>query len=295
MNLKSLTLEDIPIGKPLPWQLYDRDGNTLFAHGETVANRQQLENLIADGLLRDIGPLPAARESEVEDFEALPLEDMFPPRGIKPQVWERMQLRLLSQNTPTCYYSRLIGHIKDQSILVTTPVENGHSVIMADGERIEVRMLTGCNIFVFQSMVQRTCVSPSRYLHLEHPSRVSIQRLRKTPRAGVNLTATVSDAQGGQGIAHIANLGPGGAQINIPHSMGREGDPLRLTFQAVVDGLKTTLSLDTEIRHVRPAGPEQSWGEGMLAHGIAFRNVPPGDELWLRCLVYQRIAEGHVI
>lgn len=295
MNLQPQTLEDIPIGKPLPWEIYDRDGNILFASGETIVDRQQLENLIANGLWRDVDPLAAARGSAVEEFETLPLEDMFPPQGIKPQVWERMQLRLLGPNTPTYYYSRLIGHIKDQSILVTTPMENSHAVTMTDGEQVEVRMLTGCNIFVFQSMVQRACVSPSRYLHLEYPSRVRVQRLRRTPRAGVNLAATVADAQGGQEIAHIVNLGPGGAQIIVPHSMGREGDPLRLIFQAAVDGLKTKLSLDTQIKHVRPAGPEPGWGEGMLAHGVAFCNVPPGDELWLRCLVYQRIAEGHLI
>lgn len=287
MNLQSMTLEDIPIGKPLPWQLYDRNGNTLFTRGKTVASRQQLESLAAGGLLREIDPLSAA----VKNAEGEP----FPPRGIKPQMGERVQLRQIGQNIPTCYDSRLIGYIKDQSILVTTPAGNGHPVSMAEGEEIEVRMLTGCNIYIFQSMIQRICVIPSRYLHLEYPPRVSVQRLRQSPRAMVNLAATVSDAQGAQEIAHIVNLSPGGAKINILHPMGKKGDPLRLSFQAIVDGLKTMLSLDVEIQHMRQAKPENGWGGELLEYGIAFRNIPPGDDLLLRCLVYQRIAEGYLI
>ena len=286
MNLQSMTLEDIPIGKPLPWQLYDRNGNTLFTRGKTVASRQQLENLAAGGLLREIDPLSAA----VKSAEGEP----FPPRGIKPQVGERVQLRQIGQNIPTCYDSRLIGYIKDQSILVTAPAGNSHPVSMTEGEEIEVRMLTGCNIYVFQSTIQRICMIPSRYLHLEYPSRVSVQRLRQSPRARVNLAATVSDAQGAQEIAHIVNLSPGGAKINILHAMGKKGDPLRLSFQAVVDEMKTMLSLDVEIQHMRQAKPENGWGEELLEYGIAFRNTPPGDDLLLRCLVYQRIAEGHL-
>lgn len=295
MNLQPVAIEDIPIGRPLPWQLYDRDGYTLFARGETVASRQQLESLIADGLLRDIDALPAAKESAAGEFEELPPGELFPPQGIKPQVWERVQLRLLGRDIQTYYTSRLIGYIKAQSILVTTPVVNGQPVIMTDGERIEARMLTGSNIYVFQSAILRVCLSPSHYLHLAYPDRVRRQRLRRSPWARVNLTASVTDAHGNQEIAHITNLSPDGAQVNIPRPVGAKGEPLRLTFHAVVDGLKTTLALDTEIQHVRQAKPDQDWGPEMLEYGIAFRNVPDKDALWLKCLVYQRIAEGYLV
>lgn len=36
MNLQPLTVEEIPIGTPLLWQIYDRNGYALFARGESI-------------------------------------------------------------------------------------------------------------------------------------------------------------------------------------------------------------------------------------------------------------------
>lgn len=296
MNLQPLAIKDIPIGKPLPWQLYDRDGYTLFARGEIIASRTQLESLIVEGLLRDVDALPEAKEAKGwEEFRDLPPSEMFPPQGIKPQVWERVQLRLLGRDTQAFYNARLIGYIKDRSILVTTPVVDGQRVIVTDGEKVEVRMLTGSNIYVFQSMILRVCVSPSHYMHLEYPAGIKTQRLRRAPWARANLAATVADAHGNEAIAHIVNLSPDGAQVNIPQAMGKKGESLRLTFHASIDELETRLTLDSLIQHVRPAKQDQGWEPEMLVYGIRFRNVSAEDKLWLRCLVYRRIAEGYLI
>lgn len=296
MNLQPLAIKDIPIGKPLPWQLYDRDGYTLFVRGETIASRKQLEGLIKEGLLRDVDALPEAKEIEDwGEFGDIQPSEMFPPRGIKPQVWERVQLRLLGRDIQAFYNARLIGYIKDRSILVTMPVVDGQRVIMTDGEKVEVRMLTGSNIYVFQSVILRVCLSPSNYMHLEYPARVRAQRLRRAPWARTNLAASVVDANGNEVIAHIVNLSPDGAQVNIPQPVGKKGESLRLTFHVRIDELETKLTLDSVIQHIRPAQQDQGWEPEMLVYGIAFHNASAEDTLWLRCLVYQRIAEGYLI
>jgi hypothetical protein len=296
MNLQPLTIEDIPIGKPLPWQLYGHDGHTLFVRGETISSRKQLESLINEGLLRDVDALPEAKETKRRGgFRDLPTGVMFPPQGIKPQVWERVQLRLLGRDIQTYYNARLIGYIKDSSILVTMPVMDGQRIIMADGEMVEVRMLTGSNIYVFQSVILRACISPSHYLHLEFPARVRMQHLRRAPWAGTNLAASVADARGHEVIAHIVNLSPDGAQVNLPQPAGKKGESLRLSFHIRIDELETRLTLDSVIQHVRPAKQGLGGEAEMLDYGLSFRNLSTEDALWLRCLVYQRIAEGHLI
>ena len=35
----ALTEEDIPVGKPLPWNVVDADGKVLFAQSKVVENR----------------------------------------------------------------------------------------------------------------------------------------------------------------------------------------------------------------------------------------------------------------
>jgi hypothetical protein len=294
MNLQPLAIEDIPIGVPLPWRIFDPYGYTVFARGEIVADRKSLEHLLAEGLLRDVDALPEAKEApDWQEIKDLPPGKLFPPQGIKPQVWERLQVRLLGRDAQVHYPVRLIGYIKDRSILITTPEAAGQHIDMVEDEMVEVRMLTGGNIYVFQTAIQRLCVSPVHYLHLEYPARVRIQALRRSPWARVDLAASVADPRGREEFAHIVNLSPDGAQLHVPVAMGAPGDILRLTFRAGIDEMKTSLALDAAIRHVRPVRPTADEGRTVWEHGVAFAQVPAETALWLRCLVYQRIAEGH--
>lgn len=294
MNLQGVSIDDVPIGKPLPWQLYDRYGYTVFARGEIVAHRRLLENLLAGGLLRDVDALPPAKEnSEWVELKGLPPGAAFPPQDIKPQVWERVQFRLLGRDIQAYHYARLIGYIRGQSILITTPVESGQRVNMSDGEKVEVRMVTGSNIYVFQSVILRVCVSPSNYFHLAYPASVRAQKLRRSPWASVDLSATVANAQGAHELARIVNLSLDGAQLHIPGKLGEKNDALRITLHVRLDELETTLLLDALIQHVRPARSDQNWGQQLMEYGVEFSGLSTQDELWLRCLVYQRIAEGY--
>jgi len=295
MNLQPVPIVDIPIGNPLPWQLYDRNGYIVFARGDMVASRDQLETLLPAGFLRDADAPQQTHESGdwVDLKEILP-GGTFPPPGIKPQVGELVQLRLLNRNLQANYSVRLIGYIKNQSILVMTPMVSGVPLILADGEQMEVRMVTGSNIYAFQTAIQRLCISPVHYMHLEYPAEVRAQILRKSPWARVNLGATVTNAQGGSEIVRIVNLSPNGAQLHALPTMGEPGGELRLIFQAVMDELGTTLNLDATIMHVNIPQTGAEAESNMLEYGISFRDVSAPDALWLKGLVYRYIAEGHL-
>lgn len=297
MNLQPVPIEDIPIGKPLLWHLHDHTGHIVFARGEMVASREQLESLFGRGLLRDADALQQTRESgDLTEFNEIVPGTTFPPSGIKPQIGEMVQLRLLNRNLQAYYSARLIGYIRNQSILVMTPMVAGVPLILADGEQVEVRMVTGSNIYAFQTAIQRLCISPVHYMHLDYPAEVRTQALRKSPWAGVNLSATVTNAQGVQEVVRIVNLSPDGAQLHAQPSMGEPGGSLRLSFRAVMDDASATLNLDATILHVHmqatQAGPAVEGGE--LEYGIAFRDVSAENALWLKGLVYRYIAEGHL-
>ncbi len=164
-------------------------------------------------------PIPA------EFGEAVP-SVAFPPPGIKPQAGELVQLRLLSRDLQAYYAARLIGYIRNQSILVMTPMISGVPLILADGEQVEVRMVTGSNIYAFQSAIQRLCISPVHYMHLDYPAEVRTQTLRKSPWARVNLTATVTDDQGVREDVRIVNLSSGWRPAPCAAVDGRTGQSL---------------------------------------------------------------------
>ena len=110
MNLQPVTIEAIPLGRPLPWRLYDRNGYILFARGEKVKSLEQLESLLGEGLLRDVdAPLQTHETGDWAEFIQSANVGIFPPNGIKPQPGEPVQIRLVNRNQQT-YYSIVSYH-----------------------------------------------------------------------------------------------------------------------------------------------------------------------------------------
>jgi hypothetical protein len=295
MNLRPVPLEEIPLSRPLPWRLYDRNGYIVFARGEIVASREQLESLLAEGLLRDVDALPQTHETgDWIEFKEIAPSRIFPPPGIKPQIAELVQLRVLNRNLRTYYSTRLIGYIDDLSILAMTPMVSGTPLILAEGELVEVRMVTGSNIYALQTTIQRLCVSPVHYMHLDYPTEVRVQKLRKSPWAKVSLGVTVTNAQGVHEAARLINISPDGAKLYAPPTMGKSGEALRLSCHVTLDELKTTLNLEGTIMHVHTPQASREAEAGLLEYGIAIRNASATDALWLKGLVYKHIAEGYL-
>lgn len=295
MNLQPVPIGDIPLGVPLHWRLYDRSGYIVFARGEMVASREQLESLIPAGLLRDMDAPPQTHEKgELAEFGEIAPPGAFPPAGIKPQIGERIQLRSLDQSSQSYYSATLIGYIRNLSILVTRPIAGTPPFVPAEGRQVEVRMVTGNNIYAFRSAIQRLCISPSNYMHLDYPAEVRVQKLRKSPWVSVSFGATAIDAQGAHETARLVNLSPDGAQLHAPPTLGKPGAALRLSFHAAMDELKTTLNIEATILHVHTPLAGRNAETNVLEYGIAFRNLTAEDELWLQALVYRHIAEGHL-
>ena len=55
--------EQIRVGEPLPWDVYDADNNLLLREGVTVPNEKQLERLLADGMYRRLRRVNAKTRS----------------------------------------------------------------------------------------------------------------------------------------------------------------------------------------------------------------------------------------
>lgn len=303
MDLQPVTLDQIPIGQPLPWPLYDKDGHVMFYDGEEISSQQiqLLASVLEEGLFRQSGSatsIPgkapeAAVDAWVKEQETEPgpaaIPDLFPPAGIKPQVGERLQIRVGASKTQ--YISRLLGYIKGQSIIVTAPVWRGQRAEFLDGETVEVRMLTGSDIYLFRSSVLQSCISPTHYLHLEYPTKVNRQKLRRHPWATVNLDVAIFGGDGKRENGKITNLSSTGAKIATSRPLDGDRETVRLEFQVSIDEIHADLSLDAVIR--RSGEKEVRKGLKLMEYGVEFTNVAPDKALWLRCLVFERIAKGH--
>lgn len=297
MSLQAIPFNEVPIGIPLPWPIYDREGHLLFERGREVISRQLLEKRGKGGVYVDLDASVEALQTmagftvPVESGER-PAGDMFPPAGIQPQIWDRLQMRLPSRDPDKFLFTRLVGYVRGVSILVTVPRENEHWAAIAEGDEVEVRTLTGNNIYLFRTEVLRVSLIPTHYLHLRYPEKVQQQQLRRSPWAKVNLSFSATHADGRRGEGFVTNLSCCGGHLVMQGDLGGEGDVLRLAFPVASGELATQLELEALVRRV--AKGQEEGADGLLEYGVEFRNLNPSDTLWLKCLVYQRISEGYL-
>lgn len=294
MNLQPLSAQELTPDKPLPWPLFDEGGHVLFTQGETLAAGYPLDGLFRCPDGDAATPMPVEEFGAAGPFEDVSAGEMFPPNGIKPQMWEIVQVRLPERDGQPHYFTRLVGYIRNTSILVTIPRVRHQPVGMVEGERTEVRMLTGRNIYVFRAQVIKACLAPAAYMHLSFPDTVQRQSLRKAPSARANLPVSVEN--GGAPVeGMIANLSASGARVDAAAGLGEKGQNLKLAFLVDLDGTKRALSLSAQIMHIRIPESKSKANAGLVEHGVEFQGISEEDALWLRCLVYKRIAEGFLV
>ncbi|WP_141104004.1 hypothetical protein [Noviherbaspirillum denitrificans] len=50
MDQRRITMTDIVVGKPLPWDVYDANSKLLLRKGHVIQREQQVETLVTPGL-----------------------------------------------------------------------------------------------------------------------------------------------------------------------------------------------------------------------------------------------------
>jgi len=88
-----ITLQDLHVGEPLPWDAYSADGTLLLRRGQSVASQQALERLIAEGLFLQGGD--ASRRSDLA-----PAAENEKPTAMQHLVDARRSLSYLYEHGP---------------------------------------------------------------------------------------------------------------------------------------------------------------------------------------------------
>jgi c-di-GMP-binding flagellar brake protein YcgR len=291
MQLVPLRRRDIVLGRPLPWCVYDGEGNLLLDDGTIIDNEEQLNFLLGQGLFReDSGMLPMAGNA------------VFPPAGPAPdsrgktqgahfndmklQPGGRLQLQRLSDLNQERHYAKYIGHVQDQSVLIKTPLVNSLPLPILEGEDIIVRAFSGQAAYAFTASVIRTASMPYPYFHLTYPASVRKLVIRKATRVRVSLPATVSRSDTAEARSvDITDLSVSGAMLDARDELGSRNDLVDITFTLRIDNFETTLNLQGVICSI-------TGKTGTLHHGLEFVNLQPFERVLLQALVYQGLAES---
>lgn len=297
---------ELAVGKPLPHSIYDWHGNLLLAVGCVIESRSQLDGLVDNGFIRDsawdLAPRPAkesllagtARRNAPTSGPAPDLgganankEVVVGMDDVRWYVGETLYLQQID-NSAIRYTVRLIGFVKNKTVLVSAPAIDGKLEFVRDGQTFVVRAFAGKKAYAFATSAVKSVHSPHPYLHLAFPKEVRCTVVRRGVRAQVKLIASVTLANPERtGAAMLSDLSMGGASGTLKQTLGQKGEEGHIKFKVHAAGQDEYLNLRMVLRSIAPS----EGGDG-YRHGFEFLDVSIHDRLILSAFVHQILAEG---
>ncbi|MFZ6691104.1 flagellar brake protein [Undibacterium sp. SXout20W] len=297
-GLMPLKHSEISVGQTINWAIYNQDGQVLFEAGLHIEDQQQLNHLLEVGYCEadmlwdsipskiDLAEKPATETSSQKPAEELNKESIIELDSVRWTVGEVFYLQTHDQ-VATRYTVRLIGFVKNKSLLVTAPTVNGKSVMIREGQTFIIRAFPGKKAYAFTASLIKYVFSPHDYLHLSYPKQVRSTTIRQGARANVKIIASVTIGDPEQtAAATLGDLSMGGTSGIIKRQLGQKGDTGVIKFKVNAAGNDEFLTLKTILRSIAPTDNSTEF-----RHGFEFTDVSPQATLILSAFVHQTLAE----
>lgn len=329
MSLIPIDKGELEIGKPLPWDIHDQHNHLLMAQGEVIQTAQQLLALLERTPCREL-TWESAEEGATANFPLV--EEFTPPplpssstdarlqtaapsaqgkstpekSGKEPQgtftfddmrlkVGDHLQIQPPALISTERFIVKLIGYVKNVSILVTAPFDKGLRLQLVGNEKMVVRVFTSQNAFGFGSSIIKVCKLPFDYLHLSFPTEVQGTVVRKAPRVRTKIIAAVTNINRGKDSdsapAIITNISASGALLDAHRNLGQKGDAINLSFRVNLHNIDAYLTTKAVICAVFADEPAEGKKSAGIHHGIEFVDLQPNDSVILQSLIYQHMIE----
>jgi c-di-GMP-binding flagellar brake protein YcgR len=206
------------------------------------------------------------------------------------QVGVRLQLIIHRRIKPVQHFSTLIGYLRDEYLIVKTPLENGTPVGLVEGEPITVRVFSGTNVCSFACTVERVFDRPLLYVHLSFPDTIKGTSLRAAMRVKVDLRAQVLPARPNAAAVDcsLTNVSVNGARVEAPCRLAEDGDEVTLEFAVVPSTYdrEVRVRVRATVRNVSALRGESDGAE-VFAYGVQFLDLNPVHHTMLQNLTYE--------
>lgn len=314
MPLQPLRKDDLQIGKPIPYSIYDKDRVLLLGHGCVIESDTVLQTLRDQGMFSDDSKAPAkggllyrpsvlnsqmaANESNERRGPAaqdLPIavaapemdgETLLPFLETTLRMGDPLQVRF-DDGTADRYPVRLIGAVDKRSLLVTHPVAEGRMIYMKDGQRVKLKALRGKFAYSFDASVLKCQLAPFPYLHLTFPAQVRCAAVRKAHRINLNAVASVGPAgQRSRVACNMKDLSIAGMLVHVPRELAVVGTQVEVAFRLQVSGEPVTFDVPGVIRNARDAEDASSQ---YRACGLEFAELGRTQRNALQLFIYERM------
>jgi hypothetical protein len=307
MSLILASKDEIVVGKPSPWSLYDPMHNLLLGQGDMVRDDEHRDTLLTSGACHELSwetpdnddgiddGLSSAEETSPEQTGGSETDKRFTFDDMKLKVEDKLQLEPPAQLARERFLVKVIGFLRGASLLVTTPVTaNGLRLQLLDGETVVMRSFSGQNAFGFACTIERVIKTPYEYLHLSFPDNIQGIMIRKAPRVKTRIIAAVQDKKTGaeQVSALISDISANGVSLDAKQPLGNKGGTINLAFRVHLHNVDAYLSVKGVIRAILSGDAVDASKSGIIRHGIEFQELQPNDSVILQSMIYQQMIEN---
>lgn len=312
--------DQIKLGQALPKAIFDAWGNRLHEAGTIITNIDDFNLIIEDGYVDNLAdtqpseplaPLPKASQTSSFSQPAAKIDPKLEPilsstnnattnsgadlnkesvmldlDSVRWHVGETFFLQV-HDNASIRYTVRLIGYVKNQSILVTAPKIDGRGAIIRDGQTFIVRAFPGKKAYAFTASALKSVYTPHAYLHLSYPKLVRCTAIRQSSRATVKIIASVTIGNPEQTAAAVlSDISMGGTSGLIKQEIGKKNDTGVIKFKVTTAGEDAYLTLPIIVRSIVETENTQEF-----RYGFEFVNMPTQSKIILSSFVHQTLAE----
>jgi hypothetical protein len=311
MSLILANSNDIVIGKPLPWSLYNQEYLLLLSEGDVVRDDKHLDELITNGAYRELAWESSGNNEDIDQSlqaaesatstpgaaDAGNTDTIFTFDDMRLKAEDRLQLEPPSQLARERFSVKVIGYLRGASLLVTVPITaNGLRLQLMENEKVVMRSFSGQNAFGFACTIERIIKIPYEYMHLSFPVNIQGIKIRKAPRIKSRIIATVHLSATGtasQTSALISDISANGVSLEAKQFLGDKGDILQIAFRVQLHKVDAYLSVKGVIRAVLSADNlSEEQKTGFFRYGIEFQDLQANDSVVLQSMIYQQMIEN---
>lgn len=205
---------------------------------------------------------------------------------------ETVQLQFMDDEARGQFYVKVVGHLAERSVLVTTPAKAGKVMLVREGRAVIVRAFSGQHASGFTCTVLKSCTHPYDYLHLSWPRKIEQVKVRKSSRVRTALAVSVhaagapADAPGSPGV--IRDISVTGAQLLSAAAPGNAGDSILIRARLPLETLgDLAVELPALVRNCQ----EEAEVKGSLwrfRSGVEFQPLDQQTTLVLRAYLFDR-------
>ncbi len=205
------------------------------------------------------------------------------------QIGDSVQLQFVADEQKRRHYSKVIGYLHNHSVLITTPRIEGNIMLVREDQQVIVRMMTGNQVYGFNTQILSTNLKPYPYLHLDYPKEMQHITVRKAERIHTRLIGSIeletndTDAVSSFSVV-ILDISTSGAMIEVKKPVGEVGDIVSLSTKIEVGGKEEYITLPCVVRNIIHKDTDSNY-----KHGLEFQLLEQKDHFVLYGYVYEQM------